>query len=121
MRDQCKYAVGDVVYRNYRVGTVGRVTAVREGKWAPWDQRPNNLIDAWLCTVEQPNGKTYEANDLTLEDFRALIAEHRRKLDRHEALLQRIEAQAALRALGRDLIAGAKADIAKERRSGRYV
>lgn len=86
-------AVGDIVYPHASPVQAGLVVAVEPRTHSVGGVAYRRQIMA--CTVRQPNGVERVFGELELKDFRALIADHRRKLQTHEARLAAIEAMAA--------------------------
>lgn len=83
------FKVGDVVYKGFSPATVGIVVKVEKKDWdfhANMGMAPF-LRNVSVLTVRKANGQTWEQPQGYVEDFRKLIEDHRRKLERHEAAL----------------------------------
>ena len=81
--------VGDFVYLHYTPAVAGVVLAVHDmgnydGKHVG-GPRPKDI------TVKFLKGETKRLSTLGVSDYRALIADHRRKLSTHEARLKKLE------------------------------
>lgn len=87
---EAKWKVGDVVYRVFSPQTVGCVVGSRWGTFEAGRTYSTDVV-TWIMMVKQPSGKTYEYPDRSLMDYRALVAEHKRKAVKHEAKLRQIE------------------------------
>lgn len=85
--------VGKLVYRPYRPTVVGVIKETRTKLSAPF---PNGTrltivehLVRWLTGKKQD--EEVWTNELDLSDFEELIADHRKKLATHEALLKKVK------------------------------
>lgn len=85
------FAIGDAVYKSYAPATVGLVVKIEVKAWdfAIQGMKPH-VVEVPVLTVRQASGKTYEIPQGYGESYRALIEDHRRKLERHEAALVKL-------------------------------
>ena len=96
--DNRRPALGDLVYPGYAPRQAGKVIAITPKPPAVHlAEAARKILQGYAekyptLTVQMPNGKTYELDAMRAQDFRALIADHRRKLATHEAMLAKLEA-----------------------------
>jgi hypothetical protein len=82
--------VGQLVYQSYAPQKAGKVTAVHpESEATLTAQVGYATVEA---TVLWHNGKTSRVSIFGLSDFRALVADHERKLENHRRMLKKLEA-----------------------------
>lgn len=74
--------VGDLVYEVFRPLNPGRIVSKRQVTLLP-----SGRLGRWLATVRWRNGQTTEVDVAYLQDFQALIEDHRRKYERFAAMV----------------------------------
>lgn len=83
--------VGDLAYPAYSPQQAGVVVAVDVP--VPWEAGTLSLGTRPGVRIRMLNGK--EVETMSPQDYRALVAEHRRKADAGETLIRSLEAMAA--------------------------
>lgn len=78
-----EWKIGDVAYESYTPSKVGVVVEVHDHFYE--DRQGNKYRGSQMVTVRTVKGNLLKI--FTPADFRALIEDHRRKAEKHEAVL----------------------------------
>jgi len=84
-----EFKVGDYVYMVFTPVKCGRVVRVIPGK--PYERWPDECEPSTLH-VKTLKGDILTGSELSFNNYRTLIEDHRRKLAKHEAILAKLEA-----------------------------
>ena len=83
-----EFKVGDIVYLAYTPVKCGRVIEVIQGK--EYEQWPGEFEPATL-KIKTLKGDIITHGELSVHHYRKLVEEHRRKYEKHSAILAKLE------------------------------